>query len=520
MSQEMAPMIGRFRGLLKRSVPPTDCSGTTGTTVVRLGHVLAFSGFLLLGGLAALAAYSFRNTAGTILVLVAPLAAFWLWAAVGQGTRNITALLKSVVWWQWLWLLLFMSELVFRERTTQEIQETAVDAWAAYRIVLVATTALVLAIRLALRRPAWLGSLFRGFVGALTVYAAIAAASTLWSGHPLWTLYKSLEYLVDVALLAATLATVWSTEEYRTFFNWTWALFGLLVASVWFGVLVWPTLALQPSGGLLPIRLYGIMPAIDSNTLGEFGAILAVVAFSRLLLIERGDRPQRAWYCLVCAVGLVTLVLSQTRSAIGGFLLGVLLVLFFSKGKAITALVVSAGATVLCVGSVTGHLWEAILRGGSEEAFAGASGRVDTWQYTWHEILKSPVLGAGAYSIRFGPLTKLRLSEFTNSLNTYADVSYGVGIVGLIPVLVAFWGTWWFLIRSLRNPSLASPERRLAVEAVGVLSVVSVRSLFTTHLIWHTSLQFLVVLGYTEFLRRQWGQRRGTGVRTLTTIPR
>lgn len=475
--------------------------------MVRLSRVWAFSGFLLVGGLGTLAASSFRSTAGTILVLVAPLAAFWLWAAVGQGTRNITALLKSVAWWQWLWLLLFMSQLVLRQRTTQEIQDTAVDAWAAYRIVLVATTALVLVIRLALRRPAWLGSLFRGLVGALTVYVAISVASTLWSGHPLWTLYKSVEYLVDVVLLAATLATVRSAEAYRTFFNWTWALFGLLVAASWFGVLAWPTLALLPTGGLVPIRLYGVMPLIDCDALGEYAAMLAVIAFSRLL-IERGGRPQRAWYFLVCAVGLVTLVLSQTRSALAGFLLAVLLVLISSKRKAITAFVAWAGATVLYVGSVTGHLWEVLSRGESEKTFAGASGRVEMWQYTWHEVLKSPIWGAGAYSTRFGPLAQLRLPQLTNSLNTYADVLYGVGIVGLIPVLVAFWGTWWFLIRSLRNPSLASPERRMAVEAVGVLSVVSVRSFFTTHLIWHDSLQFLVVLGYAEFLRRQWGQRR------------
>jgi hypothetical protein len=91
--------------------------------------------------------------------------------------------------------------------------------------------------------------------------------------------------------------------------------------------------------------------------------------------------------------------------------------------------------------------------------------------------------------------------------------------MGLIPVLVALLGTWWLLIRSVRSRSLELSEWQLAVEALGVLSVVSVRSFITTHLIWHPSLQFLVVLGYAELLRRQYRQRWGTSVRTLTAIP-
>jgi len=420
-------------------------------------------------------------------------------------------------WWQWLWLLLLCSELTFRVRTGWEIRENPIDTWAVYRVALVATTALVLAVRLALRRPAWMGSLGRGLVGALTVYAAISAASTLWSSYPAWTLYKSLEYLVDIALLAAILATIRSVEEFRSFFNWTWILCGLLVTSAWLGVLFWPTLALEPENGLLAVRLLGIVPHIDYNTLGEFGAILAIVAFSRLRVGSyRGH--QRAWYCLLCAMGLVTLVLSQTRSAIGGFLLGLVLVLFFSKGKATTALAVSVGVAVLSVGSA--RVWEFILRGQTEQVFESATGRLEWWNFAWHEFLHSPIMGAGAYTGRIAVATRLGESELPSFLNSYVEVLFGVGIVGLLPVLVAFFGTWWWLIQTLRSSSLESSRRRLAVEAIGVLSVVSVRSFITTHLISHPSLQFLVILGYAEFLRRQWRQSKRTGVRTLPAFPR
>lgn len=486
---------------------------------MRLTHAVELLGSALLGVSFVLAVYSLRSTVGTILVLLLPLAVICLWAAVAQGAPGISSLLRSAAWWQWLWLLLFLSDFTFRQRTSGEIQENPLDAWAAYRVALVATTAVVLAIRLALERPAWLGSLFRGLVGALAAYAVICAASTLWSSSPAWSLYKSLEYLVDLALLAATLATVTSAEAYRIFFNWTWALFGLLLGSVWLGALVSPALALEPSPGLFGFRLSGVLPQMDGNSVAECGAILAIVALSRLLTGSYSN-PQRAWYFLLCMVGLVTLVLGQTRSAVGGFLLGVLVVLLFSKGKGITALIASTGAGALFVGGVRARLWEVISRGQTEEQFRHFSGRLELWGFAWHEILKSPIVGAGAYTARFGVVAKAGDPKSSGVLNTYVEILFGVGVLGLIPVLVALLGTWWLLIRSVRSRSLELSEWQLAVEALGVLSVVSVRSFITTHLIWHPSLQFLVVLGYAELLRRQYRQRGGTSVRTLTAIRR
>ena len=118
---------------------------------MRLTHAVELLGSALLGVSFVLAVYSLRSTVGTILVLLLPLAVICLWAAVAQGAPGISSLLRSAAWWQWLWLLLFLSDFTFRQRTSGEIQENPLDAWAAYRVALVATTAVVLAIRLALR---------------------------------------------------------------------------------------------------------------------------------------------------------------------------------------------------------------------------------------------------------------------------------------------------------------------------------------------------------------------------------
>jgi O-antigen ligase len=315
-------------------------------------------------------------------------------------------------------------------------------------------------------------------------------------------LYKSLEYLVDVALLAAILATVCSAREYANLFNLNWAWFGLLLMSVWLGALLWPHEAWQTNVGTLGIQLSGVLPGIDANSVGEYGAILVIVSLRRVLLPVDG-KSDRTWYGLTCAFGLTALVLSQTRSALAGFLVGAVLVLLFSKGKGLAAFVLSAAAGLISIGGLGSLLWKFLLRGQSPELFQSLSGRLGWWEFGWEQILKSPWVGFGAYTARFQVLAMLGESDASSIHNTFLEVLVGVGIVGLVPLLVALFGTWWSLIRSLRNPSLGSFEKAMAVEALGVLAVVSVRSLFTTHLIWHPSLQFLVVLGYAEFLRRR-----------------
>ena len=468
-----------------------------------------FAAALTLGMVLTFIAQRFGVPAAFLGLLLIPLAVFAVPAAIRQVMGLSSALRMRLAWWHGLWLLLLLSSLTFRVRTSEAIEDAPVDTWAAYRIALVGIVALFLGVRLALRRTTWVVSLFRGLPGVLATYALVCAASTAWSAYPAWTLYRSLEYGVDLALLAAILATVESAETYRTLFDWTWALYVLLVSSICVGVLVWPGEALQPSPGLIGTALTGVLPAIPANTVGELGAVVAIVALARLLLTS-GDPPNHTFYSLLLLGGLVTLILSQTRSAIAGFLLGAGLLLFLAKK---TTLWVSAIiASLLILASRAGDLLGAyFLRGQTPELFASLSGRVDWWEAGWQAFMTSPLTGLGAYTARFAVLAKIGESETSTIHNTYLEVLVGTSFWGLVPVLVALIATWWILIGCVRNYPRNSCERQMALEAAAVLAVVSVRSLFTTHLIAHPSLSFLLLVGYAEFLRRHRSQRRPTG---------
>jgi O-antigen ligase len=466
--------------------------------------------FILLGLIATLTIVAILSQHGVgveILALLAgPPALILLVLALSRSFSLLRAIRAQLKWWHGLWLLLFASALVFRVRGVNQIEQTPVDAWAMYRIGLELIVAAALFIRLALRRTPWLGSTFRGLLGALTIFGLVELASTMWSVFPSWTFYKSCEFLLDLAVLAAILITVRSVESYKHFFNWTWALYGFLLLSVWFGVLLWPQQALYPNGfkvGLLGIRLGGVLPALSSNDVGTYAAILALVSLCRLLPIA-GGKSYRAWYLLLFTASMVTMVVSQTRSAVAGFLFGVLLLLVFSKRLGLSAFLSFVVAPLLVLSSVGGLIWAFLERGQSTQQIETLSSRVDWWSFAWQKFLERPLTGFGAYAAgRFAVLAKLGLGETSTMHSDYLEMIVGTGIWGLIPFLAALVGTWWFLARYLRRSTVMTTDQQLAYEAIAVLGLLTFRSMFMTMLTWHPPLDYLVILGYAEFLRRR-----------------
>ena len=263
--------------------------------MLKMGPICLLAVFVLMGALGAFIINPQKPA--TLLLLFVPPAAIVSGFALVQSFQKFRELKKHLVWWHVLWLLTGLSSLVFRIRDIESIKDEPVDLWAVYRILLVGIVALVLLSRLLVKRPDWVPSLFRGLVGALSVYALISIVSTLWSVYPAWSLYKSVEYLVDIALLGAIIATVRSVETYKTLFDWTWVLQAGLLGTVWAGALLWPSKAFVVEGNLIHVRLSGVLPALDQNDVGLGAAFLAIVALTRL---QFPSRPWPADFLLGC----------------------------------------------------------------------------------------------------------------------------------------------------------------------------------------------------------------------------
>lgn len=473
------------------------------TPSVQRGGWLLFA-FVVFGILSSIAIVSIADRVpqlgapgvALILLLAIPAGALGI-AGTLQAVRKLMVLRKQLAWWHWMWALIACSALVFRfARNASEVASAPLDAWAMLRVGPEGIVMLVLVVRLVLKRPNWLRDLFTGLPKWMAIFSLICVATTMWSVYPAWTAYKSIEFLFDVGLLAAILASVDSVETYTTLLDWTWILYGAELVSAWLGSMVWP------SDAWVNGRLEGVFPIVPYNAVGETGALLALVAFCRLLTIT-GRQKDRSWYSVLFIFGGISLFFSQTRNTIGGLVLGMMVVLFFMR-RWVTAGLLTLGGTLALVFTRLGPAVLTYLqRDQSEKEFMSLTGRMEWWAFAWQQFLQHPFTGLGAYAGgKFAVLAKLRLNNGAIH-SDLMEIIVGTGIWGVLPVLIALVGTWWFLIRALRNPLFSANEQQHAIEGLGVMGLLTLHSFFNVELIWHAPLLFFVVLGYAEMLRRR-----------------
>jgi len=454
-----------------------------------------------------------------LAILLLPAGLVVLGMGLVGGLSRVRSLVARLTWWHVLWALIFASALVFRQRSVNQIDTNLLDAWALYRIALDLIVGTILLTRLAVRRPPFWGSMFRGFLGVLTVFALICIASSVWSVYPTWTLFKSMEYLMGLALLAAILETARSVRDFKSLFNWTWALYGFLLLSVWMGAVLWPQAALHPIGlpkdALLGVRLSGVFPAQSSEGVGIFAAMIGLVCLCRLLPLARDGRGSR-WYFPILGASIITMVLSQTRMAIGGFLLGTFLILLLSRRLRVGAVMTFIVGPLLLLTGVGSVLWAFLKRGENYHALSTLSSRVVWWKFAWEKLMERPLTGYGAYAGgRFAVMAKLGMGTTSSVHSDYLGILIGSSIWGLIPFLAAIIGVWWFLISFLRRTYGAGPERQLAYESVAVFALLTINSVFVPMFSWQAPLYFLVILGFAEFLRRSRLRENPRSVRVI-----
>lgn len=479
--------------------------------------------FTLLGLSAFYAATSVHHkTVGLMLVPLIPLVVFYFMPtavrAIGGGTAEIVG---SFTWWQGLFVLCFLSGIVWRVRDLQDINSEPIDAFALIRIALQTIVGLVILGRLLTEKTHWARAVFTGVIGIMTIYPSLCLISTLWSVKPSWTFYKSVEYLVDLSVLAAIMVTVKHTEEYEKLVNLGWSLLGLMLTSAWVGAIVDPTdaLKLDKVEGPLTGRLNGIIPQIDANSVGEWSAILGIVAICRLLY-DPERKYNRPWYRLLFVSAIVTLFYSQTRAAIAGFIFSVFVLILLTRRYLLGVLLVFCGSVAAMMAAIFTNFGRIVIqylmRGQSVQSAYDVSGRVDWWHFALFKFLQRPWIGYGGYAGgRFVVLAGIGRYETGDILSSWVEPLIDVGIFGFVAMVVAVAAVCWALLRASRSPFLQTFERRLAIEITCVMSIILIRSFFTGNLIVHDAMPFLICLGCAELLRRQIKLARST-LRELT----
>ncbi len=288
-----------------------------------------------------------------------------------------------------------------------------------------------------------------------------------------------------------------------------YALLTFLLVTAWVGAVIDPADAFNVgAGGLFLIpQLNGVFPVLAANGVGTMGAILALVAISRLMM-PVGEKTYRSWYVALAGFGIVTMILADCRSATFGFLSaywycfslrGILLpeLLFLASG-AVLALLSGAGKNIMLY----------LARGQHAKELEGLSGRVEFWRFAWQKFLERPFTGWGGFAGgRFlilpaeitGPSQPMPSDLHSNIMEPLVDT----GIFGLLFILLALFGVWWYLYKGYRSPRLNASEARFAAECMVVLALLSIRFTVSDFTTIYPGLPFLALLCYAEFVRRR-----------------
>ena len=439
-----------------------------------------------------------------VIVAAVPLLILMIQAAP-EAVASARELAHNWTWWHPLWFFIFFSMLVFRIRDVSEAKANPVDAYAMLRILPEAFVSLMLIVRLILKKPNWLGALFRGIPGAMAIYCLVCLATTAWSVNASWTAYKSLEFLADVSLLAAIVASAEGFFTYKNLVDWTLTFYGLSLLGVWSNLPLWPTEAMD--GG----RLTGVIPVEASNSVGTSGGVLAIVALCRLMPVF-GAVKNRAWYMLLLVFGLVSMVLSKTRNSEAAFIFAVALIVLLSQrlrriamwGSLAVAPLVAAA--ILLNDRLLGYAWDLVLsvaeRDQSDAAIGSLSGRTAWWAYGIQQLMHHPFTGLGAYAAgRFAVLGKLGVGSAAMMHSDWIEILIGTSFWGLIPFAGALIAAWWYLYRCIRSDVFSPDQRQLALELFALLGMLTMHSFFNDELSWHCPLLFFAILGYAEWVR-------------------
>ena len=325
-------------------------------------------------------------------------------------------------------------------------------------------------------------------------------------------------------MLAAVLETLDSVDEYRNFFNWTWALYGLLLLSVWKDVLLWPKEALYGENliqrAAFGIRLSGVYPVASSNDVATFSSILAVLCLARLFPASEEEHYDKLWYTLLFLVSMISLVMSQTRAALRGLDAGrILHPAVFQARKAGRVIyprccprrgALHHGRLDLVV------TWRAAK---APQQMDTLSNRTEWWGLAWQTFLQRPLTGFGAYAAgRFAVLAKAGFGGTWDHAQRLPGSDRRHGHLGPDPSDRGCWlGTWWLILRYVRD-SPDPQERQLAHEGLAILALLTLRSFFNNMMTIHPALPFLAILGYAEFLRRR-RKAANRGIRRVIPWP-
>lgn len=317
------------------------------------------------------------------------------------------------------------------------------------------------------------------------LFCAFASFSSLYSVYFGLSIFKAIELMADILLLFYISTAIKTSEHAKMLIDIFYASFVFLLLTAFLGIILYKDLALPwVRSDILPVRLRGALPIINSNELSQMATIVFIIALNRIVSKQHGFSAFQHIPALL--LSFCAMVLSCSRTSIFAFVIVTLYITWHWR-----SFILFGSLTLLGVGIMVYNFSEIVtqylLRGESFKSLLKLGGRMEVWPLFWQKFLDSPILGHGFYAAhRFIDVADFRnkgisVQSINTTDNTYIEIMLGLGMIGII-ICILFLLTTYFDIQSIwkkiRNDLLANRKlRSLRVEVFAIFLIILIRSL-------------------------------------------
>jgi len=390
-----------------------------------------------------------------------------------------------------LWVIIFISGVVVVARETGEAQTTPVSLTVLHRIFGIFLVSILLG-GMVLKR---IKLTIKGPMLFFTLFAVWQIISSFWSVMPLWTAYRSYEYLL-VGLL--TTFSVYSSTNINTFIKWLnliyiWIAF--LLFTVWVGAFVEPEQAF--AGEYVSIYreglLSGVFPKINSNSVSAYAGALGIVSISRWY------KTNNVKWIVALFICIITMLLAFGRSGIFGFMFALLVLLVFNRKYKTLITITFLFVIILISTNYIDIFTEFMRRGQRVDQFWHFTGRLYIWEYAYNNyIINEPLIGYGAYAA--GRFLVLKDYVGWSSLHsTWVEVIVGSGFIGIVLLTILTISIFKKLFVKCKDAH-GEWAHNYYVEVLCIFTLLLARSIVSVSLITFNEYLFFLCLGTSLFV--------------------
>jgi O-antigen ligase len=337
---------------------------------------------------------------------------------------------QKVAWLIWIAHFAFITRQKIFERGRLDFD--TLDAYAAADVLVVSILIIILLI--SNKTSQFLSNVYKLSAFWLLLYYLLCALSATWSLRPVYSFYRSIEFMVFFVSLVVALSysAEFAKAEKRVLFLSLLSVFiqmGIYMkGGISFSLAAWHTNAYSASAAVIFVYCTGEYLALAKEKLSE-------------------DRSRRKMLFIYGCMSLSLLALGTSSGSNVAALIGLVIILLVQRKIGLMIVIIFASIPFFILSGGLDMFMQVIFPLKSEQAIETLGGRMMTWNYYYERIADSPLLG---YGLGVTP-TAGGWIWMTYSHNFVISILMGTGLLGLSIFFVFLIKLAAELIRALRS---------------------------------------------------------------------